>query len=204
MDLLRKNKSVRYFLISFVLLVLSICFFSSCSYQSSRSVLSFFFDGVPDTTSQQKNHITITEVDSVIQEEKVIPAKEQEPKIVEYSHVPFKEGECNDCHNLSDGSDLLKPQPDLCYECHEDFSKKRYVHGPVAVGYCLTCHNAHKSTNQFLIIRKGQSLCTFCHTEKIEIAGDNHPIIGEEICWTCHSPHSSENQYLINDVTLAK
>ena len=38
-----------------------------------------------------------------------------------------------------------KPDDVLCRACHRDVIKAKYVHGPAALWYCLTCHDPEAS-----------------------------------------------------------
>ena len=52
-------------------------------------------------------------------------------------------------------------------ECHADYSKKAWVHGPVGLGDCKSCHkplDSNEHTYQF--VRKGKDLCEYCHLEQ--------------------------------------
>jgi len=41
---------------------------------------------------------------------------------------------------------LIAQEPELCYNCNDDYTvSASFIHGPVAVGQCLFCHNPHKS-----------------------------------------------------------
>jgi predicted CXXCH cytochrome family protein len=102
-----------------------------------------------------------------------------------------------------------------CLTCHE---KKHFegkvVHGPVAAGLCLACHDPHASDHLGLLRKPPAEQCLDCHPEVSKgphvIAGfsrSGHPL-GENgktkqtedplrpgrkfYCVSCHEPHSSE------------
>jgi predicted CXXCH cytochrome family protein len=156
--------------------------------------LTFFFDGVPDTTKKELPVISDslkTANVATMQDASVIEAKS------EYVfHPPYSEGQCENCHN--NGS-LTMPQPQLCYQCHEDFSKKfAYLHGPVAGGYCTSCHHPHMAKEKKLLTRTGQDLCLYCHESKDVLKNENHSGIGETKCTECHNPHGGTDKFIFN------
>ena len=92
-----------------------------------------FFDGVPPLHPDDAATAT-GGVDSGTGEE----ARD----IVWVTHAVRKD--CNLCHVQMKASqwavpDFAKPVPELCFTCHAEYKniRRRYVHGPVAVGQCL-------------------------------------------------------------------
>ena len=88
-------------------------------------------------------------------------------------------------------------------ECHSDYGKKAYVHGPVGLGDCKSCHkpvDPNEHTWQF--VRKGKDLCEYCHlgqtTKKIV-----HGPLKKGDCLQCHDPHSSDNKFLLPRKTVS-
>jgi predicted CXXCH cytochrome family protein len=189
---LRNNAEIKI-LIAVLLLTLT----ASCALRKNTRVLSFFFDGVPvyDSTKIAENDKHLK--DSVTQE--VFRA---EP-IVSFSgfnvHYPYKEKECFSCHDEKSKSELIMPQPALCYTCHEDFAQKyKKVHGPVASGYCTNCHNPHMSKEQKLLVRTGQKICLFCHDSGPLLKTDTHKDIADTECTLCHNPHGGDDRFILN------
>ncbi len=71
------------------------------------------------------------------------------------------------------------------------------MHGPVAVGDCMTCHDPHGGANPKLLRAKGSALCETCHVEmKARLAESRfqHAPVPED-CTKCHNPHSSPFKY---------
>jgi predicted CXXCH cytochrome family protein len=173
-----------------VLLVIMV----SCS---SRGLLTFFFDGVPvnDTSKTASSKIKgIDENNSDLF--RPVPLEISREYIV---HYPYKEKECFSCHDEKSKSELLKPQPDLCYSCHDDFSKKyKFVHGPVAGGYCTACHDPHMSKEKSLLLRTGQQVCLNCHESKAVLKNETHKDITDSECTLCHNPHGADTKFLLN------
>jgi predicted CXXCH cytochrome family protein len=183
--------------IRIIILGLLTCFLASCSPKVGKNVLTFFFDGVP--VRDTLNNSTGTEnnnAGNVPEEFRSTPIVENKDYII---HYPYQEKECFSCHDENSKSELILPQPDLCYTCHDDFSKKfKYVHGPVAGGYCTSCHNAHMSKEKKLLIRSGQPLCLYCHESKSVFKNETHKDIADTECTLCHNPHGGENKFILN------
>jgi DmsE family decaheme c-type cytochrome len=86
------------------------------------------------------------------------------------SHHPIREGkmDCSDCHNvhgtIADKLISANTVNEKCYECH---AEKRgpfiWDHAPVQEN-CMTCHTAHGSTHDALLIQKVPFLCQTCHS----------------------------------------
>ena len=172
-------------------------FLVSCSPKLSNNVLTFFFDGVPpnDTLKHEKGRDPKFENSS----SEVFRSEPVEVNNNYTVHYPYKEKECFSCHDEKSKSELIMPQPDLCYTCHDDYSKKfKYVHGPVATGYCTSCHNPHMSKEKKLLIRSGQQICLNCHESKSVFKNVVHKDIGDSECTLCHNPHGGENRFILN------
>lgn len=124
-----------------------------------------------------------------------------------FTHKPVKDGECSSCHKPSDqkhpkvkkGAFLLTDngKAGLCNECHERKDIKKYVHGPVASGDCLDCHDVHQSDNKFQLKESGVALCYMCHDKTKLGRKFPHPPITEGKCLDCHDPHQSDNKYIL-------
>ena len=183
--------------INIFLFVIVTFFFGSCSPRIKHNVLTFFFDGVAarDTikTDSAIKNINDTNVKEIISPVAVI-------ENADFTlHYPYKEKEGYSCHDENSKSELILPQPDLCYTCHDDFANKfKYVHGPVSAGYCTQCHNAHMSKEKKLLIRAGQQLCLYCHESGSVFKSDTHKDIADSDCTLCHNPHGGEDRFILN------
>ncbi|TAL74940.1 MAG: hypothetical protein EPN88_03595 [Bacteroidetes bacterium] len=159
--------------------------------------MTFFFDGVPsrdivktDSSNKSKNDTAYSEISGPV-------AIIENPEFT--VHSPYREKECFSCHDENSKSELLMPQPDLCYICHDDFANKyKYVHGPVSGGYCTQCHNAHMSKEKKLLIRVGQKLCLYCHDSGSVFKTETHKDIADSDCTLCHNPHGGEDRFILN------
>ncbi len=127
---------------------------------------------------------------------------EAEPTL-KFVHSPFQTS-CTVCHDAhtGDSRDLLvtKTTEELCRKCHIELAREgAYVHGPVAVGDCLTCHRAHQSDFPKLLVSTKQEVCFDCHTEIQERLAEQatvHDPITKD-CLTCHYMHASPYEFLL-------
>ena len=144
--------------------------------------------------------------DSINQQTDTAPDAQEEIEIAKPNGTRHKAMEaCQNCHE-SDTPDeakareLARQVPKLCYQCHEDESKTfAYVHGPVAVGQCLFCHDPHKSENAHLLVRDALELCALCHTRTDLATIENHQKPSHKDCLQCHTSHASDDSFLLKD-----
>jgi predicted CXXCH cytochrome family protein len=69
------------------------------------------------------------------------------------SHMPYVAGLCDQCHTRNDPRNpgpVEKKSPQLCLECHDDFTGVRKGHPDR--GDCTGCHNPHDSTKRKLLL----------------------------------------------------
>jgi len=168
----------------------------ACTPQKSYTVLSFLFDGVPDPNYIEANisndSVNITDSTNVL----AISNRVSQAKFV--FHSPYQEKKCADCHDKKNMGGTSKPQPELCYQCHDDFTESfALVHGPVGGGYCTSCHNPHKAKSKKLLQRPSQQLCFHCHDSIMVFNNKLHEEIEETNCTKCHNPHGGENRYMM-------
>ena len=136
-------------------------------------------------------------------------------------HGPAGVYQCTYCHEQ--GSQPAKyrvaEQSDaaLCGDCHSDkladFRKNKFVHGPVAAGLCLVCHDPHASNEVAQLNMPVNQLCLNCHEgvdTKVHVlrgisSGKSHPLSGEVdpstpgrmfTCVSCHDPHGGMSEKL--------
>jgi len=168
---------------------------SQCSPRAGKSLLHFFFDGVPDADTAQ---LAGADTELLLADSAAFP---EEPQVQADAralvHYPYGEQDCSSCHDeLSLGS-MVEPQPDLCYICHEDLSGTyNYLHGPVAGGYCTACHDPHRSENKYLLKMTGEDLCFYCHQEKSVLKNEMHQDLEGMQCMDCHNPHGGDDKYM--------
>jgi predicted CXXCH cytochrome family protein len=184
-------------MLPFLMLVFLVGYFSGCSTPKNYKILSFFFDGVPNPVSEP----AVLAADTVDQP---VAAGESPQVLVQNTatkiqpHPPYHDRQCGSCHDQSVMGKLLKPLPELCYQCHEDFDTKyKAVHGPVGGGQCNMCHSPHMSANQHLLTRTEKALCLYCH-DPITVLNDSYHADANDIdCIVCHNPHGGENRNLL-------
>jgi len=180
--------------ISFILIILAFSFLVSCSHK----VLSVFFDGVPEENDSIKIAAKkpSPKTDSLVK----VEITENLAGLQNSVHPPFQNKKCALCHDPYAKGKLQIPQPGLCYLCHDNFNLKfKSLHGPVAGGYCTSCHNPHKSEFKKLLIREDQELCLYCHDSRLVYKLPDHENIGNAGCITCHDPHGSNRKNLLTD-----
>ncbi|MCP4646358.1 MAG: hypothetical protein GY852_01315 [bacterium] len=177
------------------LIFIGMILFSQCSPYAGKSVLNFFFDGVPesDSTSLQSADQGEISADSIAYSEVILASTEPGESI----HYPYGEGECASCHNKQALGTMIETQPGLCYICHEDLAEQyNYLHGPVAGGYCSACHDPHKSEQEKLLRFTGDALCFYCHEAKSVLQNEMHEGLDGMLCTDCHNPHGGEDKYI--------
>jgi predicted CXXCH cytochrome family protein len=113
-------------------------------------------------------------------------------------HYPYEVRACDICHDPNSLGKMVEPEPGLCYICHDDY-KNRYpwLHGPVAGGYCTSCHDPHTSKQAKLLKFTGHALCYFCHREEDVLKSELHTDLGEMACTDCHNPHGGEDHLIL-------
>lgn len=177
-----------------ILLISILLFVFACT--PNKKILSFFFDGVPDSTKvENKSSLLVNNIDSNdLKNNLMARTKEQV-----FAHSPYKEKECENCHDKSTMGKYVEEQPTLCYQCHEDFSTKfAHLHGPVSGGFCTACHSPHVAKFEKMLLRTGQDLCTKCHSLEMVLKNENHADIGDMNCTECHNPHGGSDRFIFN------
>lgn len=175
---------------------LLVLLFGCSSPKQSRNILTFFFDGVPaaDTNRPGEYSQAVNSPSGGDSIAVISPSRS-----VYVLHEPYREKMCTACHKENALGQFNDRQPELCYLCHEDFSEKyKFIHGPVAAGYCTQCHHPHLSENKNLLIRTGQDLCLYCHDAGRILTEETHEGIDDMDCTECHNPHGGSEKYLFN------
>ena len=181
--------------LSFIFVVLFLIYLSGCSVSHNYKTLSFFFDGVPDPSkgvfSQSSDTVKSSDTTLIAQN-----LNRNTPVMI--VHPPYKDKQCASCHDQSKMGKLNQSMPDVCYQCHDNFSDKyKVLHGPVGGGQCTTCHNPHMSENKNLLVRTGQLLCLFCHNTEQVMQAVAHKDIKDVSCTECHNPHGGQDRYVL-------
>lgn len=175
-----------------ILIIVTALVFSGCK---NYKLLSVFFDGVKDpnkTVAVKSTHV-VAKADST---QKVNASTNAATQFI---HEPYNGRGCSNCHDSKAQSKLNTPQPDLCYNCHSNFKDKfKVIHGPVAGGFCTSCHNPHMADNKKLLVKSGQAMCTGCHLKAEVLKNEVHTDIAETSCTECHNPHGGSDKNLLN------
>ena len=168
----------------------------SCDEAKRHKTLTFFFDGVPPLEGEDVN-----DVNSPDKGERQLPKGAEPAWIV---HEPRKV--CANCHDMTTKNpgwatpEFTKEPLQLCYDCHPGSNYSGsvdYVHGPVAVGDCMRCHNPHKSMQKYLMKLPVPDVCHQCHEKAdIESIADHSAELLSD-CLECHVGHSSSARGLL-------
>lgn len=166
----------------------------SCGEDERHRVLTFFFDGVSPLAGETSGS-NPSAVDAVA-------ATDSPPTNGWRVHKPLNN--CVGCHGsrrertVSRRVQLVADVPQLCHTCHQEYAAlKGWVHGPVAAGECLTCHEPHKARNEFLLVKPVPQLCYDCHDSQSIRAIDGHGDESHARCNRCHEGHAGANSSLL-------
>jgi predicted CXXCH cytochrome family protein len=158
----------------------------ACSSANRHRLLSIFFDGVPP----QGSGAAVAPPSAA---ESGGPAERQ---AAHSEHGPFAARLCQACHQTGAMNALVAPGDELCFRCHDLRLDKPYVHGPLASGGCLVCHDPHRSRYRALLVSASDGFCFHCHE-----ASSLQPIRGHESggerCTACHDAHMSDRPHLL-------
>lgn len=119
-------------------------------------------------------------------------------KLTSSGHRTGNRAECRECHLKREElhSGIAGASPALCYGCHDRIDEKRYVHGPLAVGDCLACHDPHGGYGTAHLRQEEAVLCGNCHAASEHVATVACNTAGKG-CVDCHDPHQSNMRYLL-------
>jgi predicted CXXCH cytochrome family protein len=110
-------------------------------------------------------------------------------------HKPLVENECTACHDETE-EESSTTEAAACYRCHTAKSVIfPYVHGPVAAGKCLVCHDPHGSSLPGLTRRRVRDMCTSCHNQPS--TRKHIDSSRSSVCTLCHNPHYGMERFLL-------
>ena len=140
-------------------------------------------------------------IDGVPEPGKKKPAAHQQTQIVKTvstftQHPPYRDKQCDACHDRSMTNNLVAPKEELCFICHDFPMDKKYVHGPLASGGCLLCHDPHSSKYPKLLVAESGTFCFYCH-DRAAIPKDESHTRTDIQCIACHDAHMSDKKYLL-------
>mgnify|MGYP001560738352 FL=1 len=171
---------------------------AACSPTTRHRVLSFFFDGVPQPASAPATSGAVTPESAAAVE----PASGPTPVQRFFAHTPYRDNRCGGCHDFESGQLVRSVQDGLCLNCHSPIKASlRYVHGPVAVDDCTSCHHYHYASFPNLLLRNPTDTCLECHDRGDLGPGDHHATIGPQGCVACHHPHGGEDRFFLKRST---
>ena len=102
---------------------------------------------------------------------------------------------------------VADPTHGLCVGCHKQsgFGDKKFVHGPVATGACILCHDAHSSWQPKLLVESQDKLCVQCHSEITPKRGEERHVHApvKDNCGACHDAHATDHKFQLRDATPA-
>lgn len=89
-------------------------------------------------------------------------------------------------------------------ECHADYSKEAFVHGPVGLGDCKSCHTpVDPNAHTYELARAGNDLCEYCHLDQTTKQHVHEPL-KTGACVDCHDPHGGDHRSLLVEPTVSK
>ncbi len=119
------------------------------------------------------------------------------PTQAEFFSVPRLAEEARWLH----GNLLAKPEPQLCYQCHQtvaaQFALPEHHRVPEGLMKCTDCHNPHGNLNHFQLTDANWETCVKCHVEKRGPFVFEHAAVRLSGCVACHTPHGSVNNFLL-------
>lgn len=193
--------------------------FAGCQDEIKRyETLSFFFDGVPVPEGYERPDEpepligpwgVLIDSESELGQQMLANKQAQpalpdlaEPEEVFFYHTPYKNRDCFGCHDQSQGYTPPATGAELCNKCHESYTQYEaddWVHGPVVIGQCGWCHEAHKSKQPTMTKDTQPSLCMTCHDQAFIEHDEFHVQLEDPNCTDCHDPHASGNRLLLAD-----
>lgn len=185
-------------LLVLVLLLCGLGVLAGCDPVTRHKVTSTIFDGVPTLPPAEQFCQEYHEKKSAEEKAGAVNKQTANAASVGSKHLPYDEKKCNNCHDKTQESGLIKPKNQLCFVCHPKIVAKRMQHGPAAVGSCLECHDPHTSNYPFLLKAPPKEVCATCHAER-RLAFEMHNKVTRTgmLCADCHDPHAGDAQYFL-------
>ncbi len=113
-------------------------------------------------------------------------------------HAPVLENRCGECHAGVRGG-AANSEAETCKGCHRKLAMiYPYVHGPIAAGKCVVCHDPHGSNWPSLMVADARTMCTNCHDQPGSL--DHVEKARSRVCYLCHNPHASMNRKFLYDI----
>lgn len=87
----------------------------------------------------------------------------------------------------------------ICFSCHRKLhSQNKWLHGPVANIYCMSCHRKGTGNTKITMLTgRVEEICFQCHVNKIKIKEKEHihGPVGTGDCTICHDPHGDSYEF---------
>jgi predicted CXXCH cytochrome family protein len=113
-------------------------------------------------------------------------------------HVPVLEHRCAECH-AGVRRKSATAEADTCKPCHRKLAViYPYVHGPLAAGKCVVCHDPHGSRWPSLTVSEPRAMCASCHDQPG--SAEHVEKSRTRVCYLCHNPHASMNRKFLYDI----
>jgi predicted CXXCH cytochrome family protein len=111
-------------------------------------------------------------------------------------HGTGREEACSACHDgLTPTAEGMAAD---CQSCHRSLAAATYLHAPVEMKECGTCHTLTAGTTLMQFVKGSPAGCVECHVEKqtlLDSAAVQHPVASD--CTGCHNSHSSDQPHLL-------
>lgn len=137
----------------------------------------------------------------------------------EFRKVYFHESkwkQCSGCHVMepteADKKPVITRAPSgeasgkpasTCYSCHQAILSYSYVHGPVSVWACLSCHETD-AVPCYSVKKPESKTCYTCHVEQQNEWTSKkyiHGPVNTGQCSICHNPHASDYPSFLGERT---
>ncbi|MBI4584156.1 MAG: DUF4272 domain-containing protein [Planctomycetes bacterium] len=188
----------------------------ACGTETRYQVLCIFFEGVPPPGEQARPKLPAA-----------AKGLKPYPVLLESKgslHPPVRDRLCHECHDMPDRQAspvsaggvysfnavfstnvaVMREEPRrLCFKCHGKLLEVKHLHGPVANGLCLRCHQPHASAYKKLLrVKSSNDLCGSCHGIQNFTARSGHAAGTPGECTDCHGPHGGDLEYFLRSETV--
>lgn len=224
--MVRRRRPARHTQVLACLLMAAVVLASGCAAETRHKVLTFFFTGVP-APGEEPAKGKEAEIPAATTQARQRARREFFVEPPFFAHGPYGAGQCEKCHAVtaskpfrteaaeaskaaaaperrSIGPRLAVPLRELCTTCHAEKAylvaqaKGLWMHGPVATGWCVTCHSPHRAMRPYMLLGKNNvELCTGCHRKPDLLLTAAHQKEPEADCLSCHNPHEGKNSFLL-------
>jgi predicted CXXCH cytochrome family protein len=175
-----------------------LCLLCGCDPVTVHKVTTTIFDGVPSLPEPQQYCQEYHENKLKSEREEAKSKEAVEPVATGSVHPPYRQKQCERCHDKSKDSGLIRPKNEICFVCHPKIIKKSFVHGPASVGGCLECHDPHSSNFPSLLKFERATICSVCHRERRMADAMHTKVIAKGmVCVDCHNPHAGDAQFFL-------